>query len=56
MPLSENDKLRKTDKSDFLNCLQEIQEPSYEAPQDTEMIVTDGVALVHMNPLKQQDT
>ena len=34
VPLSENDKLRKTDKSDFLNCLQEIPEPSYEAPQD----------------------
>ena len=52
--MSEYGKLRKTDKSEFLNCLQEMQEPSYDAPQDMEMIVTDGVALVHMNSPKHR--
>ena len=54
--LSEYGKLCKTDKSKFLNYLQEIQEPSYDAPQDMEMIVIDGAALVRMNPPKYSKT
>ena len=42
--LSEYGKLRKTDKSDFLNCLTEIAEPSYSAPEDVGMVVIDGQA------------
>ena len=41
-----------TDKFEFLNFLHEILEPSYDVPQDMEMIVTDGDALTHMNPWK----
>ena len=55
-PVSEYGKLRKTDKSEFLNCLQDIQGPSYDEPQNMEIIVTDGEALVHMNPPKYSKT
>ena len=41
MSLFEYGKLRKSDKSDFLNCLQEIQEPSSDTPKDLEVIVID---------------
>ena len=44
LSLPEYGKLWKTDKSEFLNCLQEIQEPSYNGPQDMKMIVINGVA------------
>ena len=54
--LSEYGKLREADKSEFLNCLQELQKPSYDAPQDMEMIVIDSATLVHMNPLKYSTT
>ena len=49
-------KLSKSDKSDFLNCLQEIQEPSSDTPKDLEVIVIDEAALVHMNPPKHSKT
>ena len=52
MSRSKYDKVCKTDKSEFLNCLQEIQELSYDTTQDMEMIVIDGAALVHMSPSK----
>ena len=54
--LSEYGKLRKTDKSDFLKCLKEIEEPSYDASSDMEMIVIDGAALVHINSPKKSKT
>ena len=54
--LSEYGKLRKTDKSEFMDFLQEIQEPSCDEPQDMEMIVIVGAALVHINPSKQSKT
>ena len=56
MSLSEYGKLRKTGKYEFLNCLEEIQEPSYDAPHDMEMIVIYGVALVYLNPPKHSRT
>ena len=34
LPRSDYGKLCKTDKSEFLNCLQKIHQPSYDAPQD----------------------
>ena len=45
-----------TDKSDFLNCLTEIAEPSYSAPEDVGMVVIDGPAFVHMNQPRQSKT
>lgn len=56
MSLSEYGKLRKTGKYEFLNCLEEIQEPSYDAPHDMEMIVIYGMALVYLNPPKHSRT
>ena len=56
MSLSEYGKLRKSEKSEFLNCLQEIQEPSSDTPKDLEVIVIDEAALVHMNPPKHSKT
>ena len=54
--LSEYGKFRKTDKSEFLNCLQEKQKPCYDAPQDVEMNLNDGATLVHMSPPKDSET
>ena len=48
--------MRKTDKSELLNYLQEIQEPSYDAPQDMEMVLIDCAGLVHMNTSKHRNT
>ena len=56
MSLSEYGKLRKTGKYEFLNCLEEIQEPSYDGPHDMEMIVIYGVVLVYLNPPKHSRT
>ena len=56
MSLSEYGKLRKTGKYEFLNCLEEIQEPSYDVPHDMEMIVIYGAALVYLNPPKHSRT
>ena len=56
MSLSEYGKLRKTDKLKFLNSLQEIQQPNYDVPQDMEVIVVDGTALVPINPPKHSKT
>ena len=54
--LSEYGKLRKTDKYLFVQCLEEIQEATYEEPKHLEMIAIDGAAFVHMNPPRHSKT
>ena len=50
--LSEYEKLHNCVKSDFIDCLQNLREPSLDPP-DVQTIIVDGAAMVHPSAARQ---